>query len=93
MLDPQHLLWTQIAAGVCLLIFAGQLFNLFQMRSQMRAAASWEMTEGVITVSRVDQPPSHVSDVRTMPAPSSAIAIMPADRISRATGSCSAANR
>ena len=62
MLDPQHLLWTQIAAGVCLLIFAGQLFNLFQMRSQMRAAANWEMTEGVITVSRVDQPPSHVSD-------------------------------
>ena len=62
MLDPQHLLWTQIAAGVCLLIFAGQLFNLFQMRSQLRAAANWEMTEGVITVSRVDQPPSHVSD-------------------------------
>ena len=62
MLDAQHLLWTQIAAGVCLLIFAGQLFNLFQMRSQMRAAANWEMTEGVITVSRVDQPPSHVSD-------------------------------
>ena len=62
MLDPQHLLWTQIAAGVCLLIFAGQLFNLFQMQSQMRAAANWEMTEGVITVSRVDQPPSHVSD-------------------------------
>jgi hypothetical protein len=62
MLDPQHLLWTQIAAGVCLLIFGGQLFNLFRMRSQMRAAASWTKTEGVITVSKVDQPPSHVSD-------------------------------
>jgi hypothetical protein len=62
MLDAQHLLWTQIAAGVCLLIFAGQLFNLVRMRSQMRAAASWGTVEGVITVSKVDQPPSHVSD-------------------------------
>jgi hypothetical protein len=62
MLDAQHLLWTQIAAGVCLLIFGGQLFNLFRMRSQMRATESWGTTEGVITVSRVDQPPSHVSD-------------------------------
>jgi Protein of unknown function (DUF3592) len=62
MLDPQHLLWTQIAAGVCLLIFGGQLFNLFRMRSQMRAAESWSKVEGVITVSKVDQPPAHVSD-------------------------------
>jgi hypothetical protein len=62
MLDPQHLLWTQIAAGVCLLIFVGQIFNLLRMRSQMRAAESWSKTEGVITVSKVDQPPSHVSD-------------------------------
>ncbi len=62
MLDPQHLLWTQIAAGVCLLIFGGQLFNLFRVQSQIRAAQSWGTTEGVITVSRVDQPPSHVSD-------------------------------
>jgi len=62
MLDAQHLLWTQIAAGVCLLIFAGQLFNLIRMRSQMQAAASWGMVEGIITVSKVVQPPSHVSD-------------------------------
>jgi hypothetical protein len=62
MLDPQHLLWTQIAAGVFLLIFAGQIFNLLRMRNQMRAAESWSKTEGVITVSKVDQPPSHVSD-------------------------------
>jgi hypothetical protein len=62
MLDAQHLLWTKIAAGVCLLIFAGQLFNLFRMRSQMRAAANWAMVEGVITVSKVDQPDSHMSD-------------------------------
>jgi hypothetical protein len=62
MLDAQHLLWTQIAAGVCLLIFAGLLFNLFRLRSEMRAAEGWRKTEGVITVSRVDQPPSHASD-------------------------------
>lgn len=62
MLDAQHLLWTKIAAGVCLLIFVGQLFNLFKMRSQMLMAASWDVVEGVITVSRVDQPASHMSD-------------------------------
>jgi Protein of unknown function (DUF3592) len=48
--------------GVCLLIFDRQVFNLFRMRSQMRAAESWNAVDGVITVSRVDQPPSHISD-------------------------------
>jgi hypothetical protein len=62
MLDAQHLLWTKIAAGVCLLIFAGQLFNLIRMRSQILAAASWGVVECVITVSKVDQPASHMSD-------------------------------
>src|SRR5476651_1207911 len=62
MLDPQHLLWTQIAAGVCLLIFAGMLFNLLRMRSRMQAARNWDRTEGVIIASGVEQPPSHVSD-------------------------------
>jgi hypothetical protein len=62
MLDAHQLLWTQIAAGACLLIFGGMLFNLFRMRGQMRAARSWDKIEGVITVSEVDQPPEHVSD-------------------------------
>jgi hypothetical protein len=62
MLDAQQLLWTQIGAGVCLLIFGGQVFNLFRIRSQMRAAEGWNAIDGVITVSRVDQPPSHISD-------------------------------
>ncbi len=62
MLDAHQLLWTQIAAGVCLLIFAGTLFNLVRMRGQMQAARSWNKIEGVITVSKVDQPPAHVSD-------------------------------
>ncbi len=62
MLDPHQLLWTQIAAGVCLLIFGGLLFNMFRMRSRMQAAGNWDRMEGVITVSKVDQPPSHVSD-------------------------------
>jgi hypothetical protein len=62
MLDAHQLLWTQIAAGVCLLIFGGLLFNMFRMRSQMQAAGNWDKIEGVITVSKVDQPPSHVSD-------------------------------
>jgi hypothetical protein len=62
MLDAYQLLWTQIAAGVCLLIFAGMLFNLFRTRSQMQAASEWDKVEGVITVSMVDQPAAHVSD-------------------------------
>jgi hypothetical protein len=62
MLDAHQLLWTQIAAGVCLLIFGGVLFNLFRLRGQMRAASTWGKIEAVITVSEVKQPPSHVSD-------------------------------
>jgi len=62
MLDAHQLLWTQIAAGACLLIFAGMLFNLFRMRSQMQAALGWDKVEGVIAVSKVDQPAAHVSD-------------------------------
>jgi Protein of unknown function (DUF3592) len=62
MLDAHQLLWTQIGAGVCLLIFGGMLFNLLRMRSQMQAAKNWDKVEGVITVSRVEQPSEHVSD-------------------------------
>lgn len=62
MLDAHQLLWTQIAAGVCLLIFGAMLFNLIRMRGKMQAARNWDKIEGVITVSRVDQPPEHVSD-------------------------------
>jgi len=62
MLDAHQLLWTQIAAGVTFLMFGGILFNVLRMRSQMQAASHWDRIEGVITVSRVDQPPSHVSD-------------------------------
>jgi hypothetical protein len=62
MLDAHQLLWTQIAAGVCLLIFGGLLFNTFRMRNRMQAAGNWDKIEGIITVSKVDQPPTHVSD-------------------------------
>jgi hypothetical protein len=62
MLDAHQLLWTQIAAGVCLLIFAGMLYNLFRLRGQMQAARNWDKVEGVITASRVEQPAAHVSD-------------------------------
>lgn len=40
--------WTQIGAGVCLLIFAGMLFNLVRLRGRMRAAMNWDKVEGVI---------------------------------------------
>jgi hypothetical protein len=62
MLDAHQLLWTQIAGGICLLIFGAMLFSLFRLRSQILAASRWDKTEGVIIVSRVEQPPSHLSD-------------------------------
>jgi len=62
MLNAQQLLWTQIAGGVCLLIFGALLLNLFRTRARMQAAASWSRVEGVITASQVDEPPSHMSD-------------------------------
>jgi hypothetical protein len=62
MLDAQHLLWTQIAAGICLLISGGMLFGLLRLRNRMQAAKSWNRIEGVIIASVVEQPPSHVSD-------------------------------
>ena len=40
MLDAHQLLGTQIAAGVCLLIFGALLFNLLRLRGQMQAAES-----------------------------------------------------
>ncbi|QAU46411.1 DUF3592 domain-containing protein [Bradyrhizobium guangzhouense] len=62
MLDAHQLLWTQIAAGFCLLICGAVLFNLMRMRGLMQAARDWDKVEGVITVSGVDQPPQHASD-------------------------------
>jgi hypothetical protein len=62
MLDAQHLLWTQIAAVICLLMFVGLLFNLVRLRGRMKAASDWDRIEGVIIASSVEQPPSHVSD-------------------------------
>ena len=62
MLDAHQLLWTQIAAGVCLLIFGGLLYNLLRLRSQMQAAKNWDKVEGVIIATDVKQPPAHVSD-------------------------------
>src|SRR5450631_4123112 len=62
MLDARQLLWTQLAAGICLLIFGGLLYGLLRLRSQMKAARSWNRVEGVIIASAVEQPPSHASD-------------------------------
>jgi len=62
MLDAHQLLWTQIAAGVCLLNFAGLLFRLFRLRAETQTAGKWNKIEGVIIVSEVEQPPSHASD-------------------------------
>ncbi|EJN13115.1 Protein of unknown function (DUF3592) [Bradyrhizobium sp. YR681] len=62
MLDAQQLMWTQIAAGIAVLLSGLMLFNLVRMWGRMRAARSWDKVEGIITVSRVDQPAAHASD-------------------------------
>lgn len=62
MLNAQQLMWTQIAAGVAVLLFGLMLFNLARMRGRMHAARSWDKVEGIITVSRVDGPATHASD-------------------------------
>jgi hypothetical protein len=65
MLDAHQLLWTQIAAGVCLLNFAGLLIRLVRLRGATRNARNWDKIEGVIIASEVDQPASHLSDDAT----------------------------
>ena len=62
MLDAQQLMWTQIAAGITVLLFGLMLFSLIRMWGRMQAARSWDKVEGIITVSRVDQPAAHASD-------------------------------
>lgn len=64
MLNAQQLMWTQIAAGIAVLLFGLTLFNLIRMRGRMVAARSWDKVEGIITVSQVDQPTAHSSDDR-----------------------------
>jgi hypothetical protein len=69
MLDAQQLLWTQIAAGVCLLNFAGLLFRLVRPRGETPNASTWSKVDGVIVASEVAQPASHVSDDETDATP------------------------
>jgi hypothetical protein len=61
-MDATQLMWTQIAAGVVLLLFAGSLWNLLRLRAQMRASKSWGKTEGEIVVSELKIPATHRSD-------------------------------
>jgi hypothetical protein len=69
MLDAHQLLWTQIAAGVCLLNFAGLLIRLVRLRGATQTASKWDKVEGVIIASEVDQPLSHLSDDETDATP------------------------
>jgi hypothetical protein len=62
MLDAHQLMWTQIAAGVSVLMFGLVLLALVRMWGRMRAARSWDKVEGIITISRVDRPATHASD-------------------------------
>lgn len=64
MLNAHQLMWTQIAAGISVLLFGLMLFNLVRMWGRMQAARSWDKVEGIITVSRVDRPATHASDDR-----------------------------
>ncbi|MGY0569778.1 DUF3592 domain-containing protein [Bradyrhizobium sp. RDM12] len=55
-------MWTQIAAGISVLLSGLMLFNLVRTWRLMQAARSWNKVEGIITVSRVDRPATHASD-------------------------------
>jgi len=61
-MDSTQLLWTQLAAGLFTLLFAGTLFNLIRMRGRIGEAAAWPAVEGVIIASSVDAPAQHASD-------------------------------
>ncbi len=61
-MDGTHLLWTQVAAGICTLLFGAMLFNLIRLRGRIGAAANWPAVEGVIIASAVDAPAAHLSD-------------------------------
>lgn len=62
MLDASQLLYTQIAAAVCVLIFAGLAYNLLRLRRQMEAGKAWIKGDGDIVVSEATIPSSHTSD-------------------------------
>jgi hypothetical protein len=62
MLDPTQLFWTQIAAGVSLLLFALMLFGLVRLRSRIKESQDWLKANGEITVSEVRLPSTHTSD-------------------------------
>ena len=62
MLDASQLLYTQIAALVCLLISAGFLYDMLRVRRAMEASKAWVKVEGDIVRSEAKIPPSHTSD-------------------------------
>jgi hypothetical protein len=62
MLDATHLFYTQIAAGVSLVIFALFAWGVLRARGQIAASRSWRKVEGAIVASGVEQPASHFSD-------------------------------
>ena len=61
-MDHTQLLFTQLAAGLFFLMFAGALFNLIRLRGRIGEAAVWPAAEGMIIASSVDAPATHVSD-------------------------------
>lgn len=65
MLDASQLLYTQIAALICLLILAGLLYDMWRLRRMMEASKTWLKVEGDIVSSEAKIPPSHTSDDQT----------------------------
>jgi hypothetical protein len=62
MLDASQMLYTQIAAVVCLMIFAGLAYNLLRLHRQMEASKVWIKSDGNIVASEAKIPLSHTSD-------------------------------
>jgi hypothetical protein len=62
MIDPTHLLWIRIGAGVCTLMSLGSLFSVVRLRRRADAARSWLRLQGEIIEAGVDRPNTVASD-------------------------------
>jgi hypothetical protein len=56
MLTASALLWTRIAAGVCLLIVVNLVYSLWKMQNQVAAGKVWSKTSGRIAASSTSRP-------------------------------------
>jgi hypothetical protein len=62
MLTGSALIWTYVATGICLFIWANLVYAVWRGRNQVAAGKNWARAAGVIVTSKAEVPPSHTSD-------------------------------